>query len=131
MNLFLSYTMRDGSITAQRLQLVSHSLEAYGSVFADAIHNKDLDRQARVEREIAESDLIIFIETKGFHESHWVNREQQLARSLSKRAISVRWLHGQEWESTLSNIVVAVRNEAEANNNTHASRKTAALHTHR
>ena len=115
MKLFLSYTMRDGNVTPHHLRQASNSLLKFGPVFADAIHNADSDRQARVERELAECDLVVSIETKAFHESRWVTREREIASRLQKRTISVKWRMGEGWGSVLATIIARVGEHAVAN----------------
>ena len=115
MRLFLSYTMRDGNVTLQHLRQACNSLRRFGPVFADAIHNADSDRQARVERELAECDLVVSIETKTFRESRWVAREQEIASRLQKGTISVQWLMGEGWGSVLASLIARVGEHAMAN----------------
>jgi len=131
MKIFLSYTMRDGNVTLLRLRQASDYLRRFGSVFADAIHNADTDRQARVEREIAECDLVVSIETSAFRKSAWVYREQEIASRLQKKTISVEWLQGENWESVLSSILNQIEEERAANNAMHSDGNSAALHSRR
>lgn len=113
MKIFLSYSMRDGYITLTRLHELSRNLDKYGTTFADAVHNQDKDRQGRVEREILNSDLIVFIKTDGFKSSMWARKEIRLATKHSKRSVSVVPDVSQGWESALTAVDAAVRNELE------------------
>jgi len=131
MKLFLSYTMRDGNVTLLRLRQASVYLRKFGSVFVDAVHNADADWQARVEREIAECDLVVSIETSAFRESAWVNRELEIASKLQKKTISVEWLQGENWKSVLASLIDQIGEEAAANHAMHSDGNSAALHSRR
>lgn len=82
MKIFVSYTVRDSIITETLLQRVFESVAVFGSAYIDLIHNDSADKQARVEKELRDSNLLLLLETSSIVKSPWVQWELDTAHSL-------------------------------------------------
>nr|WP_285467002.1 TIR domain-containing protein [Vibrio sp. D420a] len=82
MKIFVSYTVRDSIVTEALLQRVFESVAAFGSPYIDLIHNDSADKQARVERELRGSHVLLLLETSSTIKSPWVQWELDTAQSL-------------------------------------------------
>lgn len=80
MRIFLSYTLRDGHLTAAALRRIEESLNEHGLTYVDALHNPGVAPQQHVIEELTKADLVVICLTPGVLESEWVQFELDLAR---------------------------------------------------
>lgn len=80
MNIFVSYTLRDGVLDEHKLERLHLILRGSGDPYIDVLHNKSLNRQARVVEELSNANVLIACVTQGFFASEWVQFELATAR---------------------------------------------------
>lgn len=81
MKVFVSYTTKDGQASFSLLKKVERlCLKSRFALFIDLLHNNDQNPQWRIERELADSDLFIIINSPSVFKSDWVKREIEIAR---------------------------------------------------
>ncbi|NQX97226.1 MAG: toll/interleukin-1 receptor domain-containing protein [Flavobacteriales bacterium] len=78
-NFFVSYTIRDNTVSIEFLQQIEKFLQNFGTPFIDLLHNDSEDKQSRIENELYKSDCLILINTDKAKESEWVNKELSIA----------------------------------------------------
>lgn len=82
MNIFVSYTTRDSVVTMPALILVADALSLVGRPFVDLLHNDSDDKQARVEQELSNANVLLLLETESVERSPWVQWELKSAKCL-------------------------------------------------
>ncbi|WP_362772151.1 MULTISPECIES: TIR domain-containing protein [Aeromonas] len=75
LRIFISYTTRDKIITKSLLKTIARYVSCIGSPFVDIIHNNSADKQARVENELLNADILLLLETESINLSPWVTWE--------------------------------------------------------
>ncbi|GAD79475.1 TIR domain-containing protein [Vibrio ezurae] len=61
---------------------VQESLTPLGKPYIDLIHNDSLDKQARVEHELTQSDIVLLLNSASIQSSPWVRWEIDTAEQL-------------------------------------------------
>ena len=79
---FVSYTLRDNLIDGEFLSQLELVLKTSFAVFIDYLHNDSVEKQKRIEIELANSDFILLIKTNKTYNSEWVLKEINLAKEL-------------------------------------------------
>lgn len=79
---FVSYTLRDESITIDKLNALKRQLSLDYDSFVDIIDNKSDDKQARVDWELEHSKRMLLLKSDKNKESNWVMHELFRAYSL-------------------------------------------------
>ena len=106
--IFISYTTKDSYLDRDRLAEIDHLASRYGFVFIDALHNDSVNRQRRVEQELIEASVVLFIRTSGCSRSEWVGWERHKAVEYGKYCIEVPFDETGAWESNLKDIETAL-----------------------
>lgn len=75
MNIFFSYTMRDGVLSRKALQVIEERLSYLGRPYIDILHNSSWFPQTYVEKKLRSADLLVACATKGLLLSPWVQLE--------------------------------------------------------
>jgi hypothetical protein len=111
MDIFVSYTVRDGLLNAQKLGEICHLLSPSGNVFIDLLHNSDPDPPAEWRRRLATANVVVLCCTPGILASPWVRLE--LAFVFAARKPLVLWtrLPGDRPRSSLLEYACRVRTE--------------------
>tara|TARA_R110000782_G_scaffold96698_5_gene181284 strand:+ start:1499 stop:1879 length:381 start_codon:yes stop_codon:yes gene_type:complete len=81
--IFVSYTVRDGSIGVVFLNKIFDEICGISEVYIDLIHNDSTNKQDRVIKELNNSDFIFLIRTEQIDNSEWVDKEISLAKKLN------------------------------------------------
>jgi hypothetical protein len=89
MKYFVCYTTRDKEITLDILRSFSFILERSSETFIDLIHNDSENKQARVLRELDDSDLVILVDSPKCMTSKWVMIEMGRAMARNIPIISI------------------------------------------
>jgi hypothetical protein len=79
MNVFVSYTLRDGVLSVPVLAQLGETLSSAASPYIDVLHNSDRDPQQRVYRELARAELLLLCRTPAALSSPWVRLELAVA----------------------------------------------------
>lgn len=79
-NIFVSYTVRDNIITLDFLRSIEKMLLMFGTPFIDLLHNDSINKQDRIEKELAKSNCLILINTILAKKSNWVIKELSIAK---------------------------------------------------
>lgn len=79
---FVSYTLRDTSVTIDKLRALKRKLPLDCDSFIDIIDNDSEDRQRRVDWELDHSKQMLFVKSENWHASDWVRYELFRAWSL-------------------------------------------------
>jgi hypothetical protein len=88
MNVFVSYTLRDGMVTNTLLQRLHTYLSGVCSPFIHAVEEQRLGRQQLgVLRALLRSDVILLVVSPAVQRSHWVRVEMWLGRLLLRPVI--------------------------------------------
>lgn len=77
---FISYTVRDGSITKEILKSIKKYYGQFGTSFIDMLDNESKEKQIRVYEELEKADIFILIKTPGISQSNWVQEEIRKAK---------------------------------------------------
>jgi len=89
MKIFISYTTRDNIVTKEFLISLAQKIADLGEIYIDLIHNRSLNKQGRVERELQQADIFMLLYTDSIKDSPWVIWEIETAESLGTyRAIA-------------------------------------------
>jgi hypothetical protein len=97
MKIFVSYTMRDGWLSLERLRQMETALSGLGDPYIDLLHNRSFHKQTFVERALASADLFIGCWTPGFSLSPWVQFELEVAQKRQMPTILVEYRMLHEW----------------------------------
>ncbi|MDD2776945.1 MAG: hypothetical protein PHU06_13395 [Gallionella sp.] len=90
MNVFVSYTRRDGLVTVDLLTVVHARLSKVCTPFIHALEESNLKhQQLAVIRAIFRSHLIVLIVSPAIKQSPWVRLELFLAKLLLRPIISI------------------------------------------
>lgn len=90
--LFISYTRRDGYVTAEKLQELKNNLEKLGffNIFIHALEPKQQKHeQYYVIKSLIKSDLIFLIQSPEVYKSKWVWIEIILGKIFLKKIIKI------------------------------------------
>jgi hypothetical protein len=88
MNIFVSYTLRDGMVTASVLQRLHKYLSGVCSPFIHAVEERRLGwQQFGVLRALLQSDVILLVVSPAVQHSRWVILEMCLGRLLLRPVI--------------------------------------------
>lgn len=79
MKVFLSYTIRDGSVNSNLLKRLEEQIGLECSIYIDLLHNQSENPQQEVIRQLGESDMVIQIVTPSIDKSEWACLEKELA----------------------------------------------------
>jgi len=71
MNIFVSYTMRDGQLGERDLLELEKILSQFGSIYIDYLHNNSAKPQEMVFNSLARSNVLIAILTPKYFLSKW------------------------------------------------------------
>lgn len=82
MNIFVSYTTIDTYINLELLTPLSKCLKKHGNPFIDLLHNNSDEKQDRVEKELNDADIFLFLKSDSVQMSKWVSWELNYARKL-------------------------------------------------
>lgn len=82
MNVFVSYTIRDGFISEKELRHLDLGLRWFGTPYIDLLHNGSSDPQKKVMASLVHSDVFIACATPLYFSSEWVQIELALALAL-------------------------------------------------
>lgn len=126
--IFISYTTRDSYLDRDRLAEIDHIASSFGFVFIDALHNDSANRQRRVEQELIEASVVLFIRTSGCSHSEWVGWERHKAMEYGKYCIEVPFDETGTWEMNLRDIEAALIGMT-SNKVIHADGNSTALHS--
>jgi len=90
MNIFVSYTRRDGVITLEKLKKITEHFSCKHNIFIHALEclQKDVN-QSDVISKLIESDVILLLFTEGCLLSPWVNLEIELSNLLGIPILSI------------------------------------------
>lgn len=124
--IFISYTTRDSYLDHDRLAEIDRVASSFGFVFIDALHNDSANRQRRVEHELIEASVVLFIRTSGCSHSEWVGWERHKAMECGKYCVEVPLNETGVWEMNLKDIEGALK-EATSNNAIHADGNSIAI----
>jgi len=80
---FVSYTRRDEYIDNFLLSKINNLISSAHSTYIDVLHNDSIDKQKRVEAELASSDIMILLKSCSIDSSNWVKREIKIAHRYS------------------------------------------------
>jgi hypothetical protein len=80
MNIFVSYTLRDGWLDVKQLKTIELALAGFGNPYIDIIHNRSYHRQSFVVRMLHSAELLVACWTRDFFVSPWVRFELYAAR---------------------------------------------------
>ncbi len=89
MRIFVSYTLRDGVLSPDRLASLASSLAPFSSPYVDVLHNRSEDPQRHVLRQLMACELLLACKTPGFLESPWVRLELSLAAAGALPVVAV------------------------------------------
>lgn len=81
---FVSYTLRDESVTIEKLNAIKRQLPLNTDSFVDIIDNHSIDKQARVDWELEHCERVLLIKSENYLDSDWVKYELVKARSLKR-----------------------------------------------
>ena len=107
--IFISYTTRDFYLDRDKLAEIDHLASSYGFVFIDALHNDSFNPQRRVEQELIEASVVLFIRTSGCSRSEWVGWERHKAVEYGKYCIEVPFDETGPWELNLKKIEATLK----------------------
>lgn len=93
MNVFISYTLRDGLITRAILKRINDKLCGKCNLFIDLLHNKSANPQAEIFLKVASSNVVMQINTPAIRESEWVTLERDCAKSKGIPVYEVDFLN--------------------------------------
>jgi hypothetical protein len=80
MNIFVSYTTRDGVLDGNKLRFLEARLSRYGRAYIDLLHNHSRSPQAHVIKTLMGASVLCACVTPGFYDSEWVQIELLVAR---------------------------------------------------
>jgi len=128
MKVFLSYTIRDGSIDSQLLEQLEVQFRSKYSVYIDLLHNKGINPQQEVLKQLGESDLVIQIVTPLISDSEWACLEKELA---IKEGIPIHFVnYGQQSIKQLANeILETIASNKRLKRNKNSWLRSASLHS--
>lgn len=89
MNIFVSYTTRDGHINREFLVGISDVVSDLGSSYIDLLDNHAVDKQAHVEAMLNESDVLLLLSSSSISDSQWVHWELTQAKKLKVPIIEI------------------------------------------
>lgn len=89
MNIFVSYTLRDGLLSPGLLSGLESLLSEMGTPYIDILHNNSPHPQQYVMKKLNEASLFCACLTPGFLYSEWVRLECMTASQLSLPAIAL------------------------------------------
>lgn len=92
MDIFVSYTLRDGVLNERELHRIYLALRGSGEPYVDVLHNRSSDRQAHVDDKLNHAGLLVACITPGFLDSEWVQYELAIAtrRGIPIVALSIQ-----------------------------------------
>lgn len=91
MNLFVSYSRRDGMVTRPMLELLQTHLNGVCSPFIHCLQERPGRwEQIRVLRQLFRSHAILLIESPAVRTSNWVKLELSLGRLLLRPIMRIR-----------------------------------------
>lgn len=80
MNIFISYTLRDGIINNLDFKKLKSLFIGNPNIFIH-IENQNVDSHEKIRNEIINSDVLILLHTREAFLSNWVRDELQIAES--------------------------------------------------
>ncbi len=80
MNIFVSYTLRDGVLNMSKLRQIETFLSQYGNPYIDLLHNNIQAHPSCVISALKQSSILCAYVTPGFLNSKWVQFELSLAQ---------------------------------------------------
>lgn len=83
MNIFVSYTIKDGALSTNKLRQLENLLSTFSKPYIDLLHNRSLSPQEYVLEMLKKSDAILALVTKEYFDSEWVRVEINTAISLN------------------------------------------------
>lgn len=106
-NVFVSYTTRDGCISARSLQKLQKTLGRVGEVYIDLLSNPNCTNpQSHVIRSLLLADQVLLVKSPCVFDSPWVRLELRIANALGKALMTIPHaaLEFSDHTSTLSSI---------------------------
>ena len=97
MNIFFSYTVRDGMVTRDHLRQVAERLQKFSSPYMDLLEHRCGGHQPSVIKAIWEADVFLLCVTPYIFRSPWVALECAIAQ---KRGIPVYATSLASWLTT-------------------------------
>lgn len=108
-NIFLSYTTRDSYINYSSLSIILPLLSSVGNVYIDLLHNDSFNKQERVEKELANADLMFLLRSDRIESSPWVRLEINRAKELCMPIVSVKVGKDQDLKSQVVSKIAFVQ----------------------
>ncbi|BFM07733.1 hypothetical protein [Halioxenophilus aromaticivorans] len=93
MKVFLSYTIRDGLINKNLLQLLDGEISRECDIYIDLLHNRSATPQDEVIKQLVSSDMLIQITTPSIDDSGWASLEANLAAEQKIKTCFVEYFH--------------------------------------
>lgn len=87
MKLFVCYTLRDGFVNKPILEELDNRLRLNFKIFVDLLHNDSINIQKRIMTEVANSDVVLALETPLLKSSPWVQAELRASNVVRKRVL--------------------------------------------
>ncbi|MFA1562978.1 TIR domain-containing protein [Aliivibrio fischeri] len=106
MKIFVSYTTRDSIINHESLATLVEPISIFGKPFIDLIHNDSEDKQARVESELKESNILLLLRTNSIQYSKWVKWEVTTALNLG---IPIKMINVENMMPTNNQLIAAIQ----------------------
>jgi hypothetical protein len=100
MNIFVSYTLRDGNLNISKLRQIESVLAKYGTPYIDILHNNSLTPQLYVISMLEKSSVLCAYLTPGFLKSEWVQFELNFA---NRNAIPILWINTEFFKEPIKN----------------------------
>lgn len=82
MNIFVSYSRRDGEVTDQSLRLIERYLNGIGTPFIHCFQPKSRCEQVSVLLALAKSHVVLLVDSPAAKTSPWVRLELTIAKLL-------------------------------------------------
>ena len=80
MLIFVSYTLKDGVLTIEKLKRIKKIISIYTTCYIDILDNDGENKQEYLINKLEKSRLMIVLRTPKINESEWVNKEYEIAK---------------------------------------------------
>lgn len=81
MQVFISYTLKDGLVTRAKLQKIKKQISEFATCYIDILDNDSLNKQQRVFDELLKSNLLLVLVSPDIKRSKWVMMENEFAET--------------------------------------------------
>lgn len=110
MFVFVSYTLKDGVLTIDKLRKVKSIISIYTTCYIDILDNDSEDKQKRVISELKKSQLLIALLSPDIYKSEWVHKEYEIAKKNDIPIIEIDANDINTIEDKLSKTIYAMKN---------------------